>query len=72
MHDSFRTEREPVNAWAVTAGVGIPVSADTRLNLAIEYGSRGSTDKSMIKDTILRFSASITISELWFSRFEED
>jgi hypothetical protein len=68
----FAPNGDPVNAWAVTAGVGIPVSADTRLNLAIEYGSRGSTEKSMIKDTILRFSASITISELWFSRFEED
>lgn len=63
---------DPVNAWAVTAGLGIPVSADTRLNLAVEYGSRGSTNKGMIKDNILRFSASITISELWFARFEED
>lgn len=68
----FAPGGEPVNAWAVTAGAGIPVSADTRLNLAVEYGSRGTTDNSMIKDTMLRFSASITISELWFQRFEED
>jgi long-subunit fatty acid transport protein len=63
---------DPINAWAVTAGLGIPVSADTRLNLAIEYGSRGTTEKSMIRDNIIRFSASLTISELWFHRFEED
>jgi len=68
----FAPGGEPVNAWAVTAGAGIPVSADTRLNLAVEYGSRGTTGKSMIKDNILRFSASLTISELWFQRFEEE
>ncbi len=63
---------DPINAWAVTAGLGIPVSADTRLNLAIEYGSRGTTEKNLIKDNIIRFSASLTISELWFQRYEED
>ena len=63
---------DPINAWAVTAGLGVPVSADTRLNLAIEYGSRGTTAKSMIRDNIIRFSASLTISEAWFQRFEED
>jgi hypothetical protein len=63
---------DPINAWAVTAGLGIPVSAGTRLNLAVEYGSRGTTDKSMIRDSIIRFSASLTISELWFQRYEED
>ena len=68
----FAPGGEPVNAWAVTVGAGIPVSADTRLNLAVEYGSRGTTGKSMIKDNILRFSASLTISELWFQRFEEE
>ena len=63
---------EPINAWAVTAGLGVPVSADTRLNLALEYGSRGTTNKSMIRDNIIRFSASLTISELWFQHFEEE
>lgn len=63
---------DPINAWAVTAGLGVPVSADTRLNLAIEYGSRGTTDKNLIRDNIIRFSASLTISELWFQRYEED
>lgn len=63
---------DPINAWAVTAGIGVPVSADTRLNLAVEYGSRGTTDKNMIKDNIIRFSASLTISEQWFQHVEED
>lgn len=68
----FSPNGEPINAWAVTAGLGVPVSADTRLNLAIEYGSRGTTDKNLTRDTIIRFSASLTISEGWFQRYEEE
>ena len=63
---------EPINAWAVTAGLGIPVSLDTHLNLALEYGSRGTLNQGLILDHILRFSASLTISERWFIRPEED
>jgi len=61
-----------IDAWAVTAGLGLPVSSDARLNLAIEYGSRGTIDNGLIKDNILRFSASLSISELWYQRPDED
>jgi hypothetical protein len=61
-----------INSWAVTAGLGLPVSSDARLNLAIEYGSRGTTDAGLIKDKVLRFSAALSISEHWFQRSDED
>jgi hypothetical protein len=61
-----------INFWSVTGGLGVPVSTDARLNLAIEYGSRGTTANGLIKDNILRFSASLSISEKWFQRSEED
>jgi hypothetical protein len=61
-----------VNAWAITGGLGLPVSSDARLNLAIEYGSRGTTSNGLIQDRILRFSASLSISEQWFQRSDED
>lgn len=63
---------EPINEWAVTAGLGVPVSADARVNLAVEYGTRGTTERGFIRDRILRFSASLSISEQWFQRVEED
>jgi hypothetical protein len=61
-----------IDAWAVTAGIGLPVSSDARLNLAVEYGSRGKTDFNLIKDNIIRFSAALSISEHWFQRSDED
>lgn len=68
----YQPNGQPIDAWSATAGLGIPLSADTRLNLAVEYGSRGTTSNNLIKDTILRFSASLTISEPWFVRYEEE
>lgn len=61
-----------INYWAVTGGLGIPVSSSARLNLAVEYGSRGTTATQLIQDKILRFSASLSISEQWFVRSDED
>jgi hypothetical protein len=62
----------PVNEWGVTAGVGLPVSGDTRVNLALEYARRGSTDNGLIRDNVLRLTASLNIGTLWFVRYEED
>lgn len=63
---------EPINAWGATAGFGIPISGETRLHLALEYGKRGTTNSALISDTIYRVTASLSISELWFARYEED
>ena len=62
----------PINEWGVTAGLGLPLSGETRLNVAAEYGGRGILTNSLIKDKILRLSFSLNISELWFVRYEED
>ena len=61
-----------INSWSITGGLGLPVSSDARLNLAIDYGMRGTTSNALIQDRILRFSASLSISEQWFQRSDED
>jgi hypothetical protein len=63
---------ESINAWGVTVGAGIPITNEARLHVALEYGSRGTTSNALIKDSIIRLSASVTLSELWFTRYEED
>jgi len=68
----YSPDGHDINHWAVTAGLGVPVSSDARLNLAVEYGYRGTTANQMIQDKILRFSASLSISEQWFQRSDED
>ncbi len=68
----YRINGEPINHWAVTGGLAIPVSGETRLNIALEYGSRGTTRNHLIKDNIFRMSFSLNLSELWFVRYEEE
>lgn len=63
---------QAINGTFVSAGLGLPVGPDTHLNLGFEYGVNGTTNYKLQKDTIFRLTASISASELWFARFEED
>jgi hypothetical protein len=57
---------ESINEMFVTAGVGLPFSFESRINLGLEAGIRGSVSASLIKDTIVRFTVSVTASEMMF------
>ena len=68
----FQPNGEPINEWGITAGAGVPFSGDSRLNLALEYAERGTTGNGLVKDQIIRFSASVSIGALWFVQYPED
>lgn len=57
---------ESINELFVTAGLGLPFSFESRVNLGIEAGIRGSVSATLIKDTIVRFTVSVTASEMMF------
>jgi hypothetical protein len=66
----FEIKNKPINEIGFTAGFGIPLFIDTRLDLGFEYAMRGTTDLQIQKDNIIRFTLSINGSELWFIRPE--
>jgi len=68
----YRINGQPINEWGLTGGIAIPLFGDARLNTAFEYGSRGTTKNGLIKDNIFRMSFSVTLSEPWFQRYEEE
>jgi hypothetical protein len=68
----YRPDGNPVNEWGVTAGTGIPFSGDARLNMSVEYAHRAGAHQSLITDNIIRVLLSLTISEEWFVRPEEE
>ncbi len=68
----YQIKGVPINEWNGTAGLSLPISGDTRLNLSAEYGARGTKTNGLVRETVFRFTASITLGEMWFVRPEED
>ena len=52
-----------------TLGLGLPIKWSAgRLDLALEFGKRGSTPDNPIKETIVKFTGTITAGQKWFFR----
>jgi hypothetical protein len=61
-----------INEFIMSGGVGLPIGPESRLNIGVQVGVRGSIDNKLQKDTIFRLSIAISASELWFQKYEED
>ena len=68
----YRIKNEPINEIGLTGGLELPIFGDTRLNIAGELSVRGTTKYGLQKDRILRISFTLSSSELWFVRPEEE
>jgi hypothetical protein len=62
----------PINELALTGGVGVPIGPDARLDIGLTVGTRGSTSNNLQRDTIFRLSISVSASEAWFMKVEEE
>jgi hypothetical protein len=63
---------QPVNGWTASGGIGLPIGPDARLNLGLQFGSRGSTENGLIEDSFFRLSLSFDAGEAWFITIEDD
>ncbi|MCX6141767.1 MAG: hypothetical protein NTZ35_00965, partial [Ignavibacteriales bacterium] len=61
-----------INEIFLTGGFGIPIGPDTRLNIGLQAGTRGTTTNNLQRDTILRLSLSFSASEIWFMKVEDE
>ncbi len=60
---------EQVTEMLFSGGAGFPFSRNTgRIDMAIEYGKRSSSDAFLYSEKIFRISASVTMAEKWFQR----
>ena len=64
----YRVKNKSLDEIIISGGIGFPLGTDTRINLAVEYGFRGTTENQLQKDNILRFIATVNVGELWFVR----
>jgi len=67
LHDYQITE------YGVSVGFGFPVrKSASSINVAFEYGQRGTTKYNLIKETFIRATLGVTIKEFWFFRRKLD
>jgi hypothetical protein len=72
-HSSYyRLNSTAINEWGITAGMSMSLFGEARMNSAVEYGSRGTISNGLVKDSFIRVMISVTLSEQWFQRYEED
>jgi lipopolysaccharide assembly outer membrane protein LptD (OstA) len=58
---------EHLNEYAISLGFGLPFRGmKTGLNLAGEFGSLGTTQSNLIKETYFKFVVGFSIYERWF------
>lgn len=55
----------------VTVGAGIPVNAQTAIDIGIQYGSRGTTANGLVRENVFRLTTTFSINEPWFQTREE-
>lgn len=68
----YRPQETAIRQWLVTGGATLPLSRTSRLAIAIEYGARGTTTDGLIRDRILRLTASVSLGEQWFVQLPEE
>jgi len=56
----------------LTGGFGVPIGPDTRLNIGLQAGTRGTTTNNLQRDMIFRLSLSVSASEFWFMKVEDE
>jgi hypothetical protein len=65
-----------IKQYSVSAGLGLPLprngGAFYKINLAAEYGQRGTLSNNLIKENIISFHIGFTLNDTWFQKYRFD
>jgi hypothetical protein len=68
----YRTPNGAISQLGFSLGVGFPLAAYNRLNanpamdVALQFGTRGTTDNGLTREAFGKLSVELSLSELWF------
>lgn len=68
----YQFSGNPIDEYFITGGVGLPIGPDAKLDINLQLGTRGSTSNGLQRDTILRLTVSVSASEIWFMKVEDE
>jgi len=57
-----------INQYAVSGGFSFPLSYANTIDLAVQYGIRGTTNSSLVKENFVKINFGLSLGELWFLR----
>jgi len=69
---SYEFNGTPINEMFVTGGLGFPIGPEARLDVNLHLGTRGTTSNNLQRDTILRLTVSVSASEVWFMKVQDE
>jgi hypothetical protein len=55
-----------LNQFSLYTGFSMPISYDNTLDIGFQYGIRGTTDNSLVKDNFFRINFSASLGDIWF------
>ncbi|MCX6232227.1 MAG: hypothetical protein NTZ33_11855 [Bacteroidetes bacterium] len=62
-----------INEFAVSFGLGLPLrKSKSTINLGVEYGNRGTTDNSLIKENFTKITIGFSAYDFWFFKRKYD
>ena len=71
---SLELRGNQLNEYGVSLGVGLPIrkSIQSAVNIAFEFGQRGTTADNLIKEQYARIVLGLTFNEVWFQKRKYD
>jgi len=58
---------ESINDFGISFGIGLPVGRSlSNVNFGFEFGKRGTTNSSLIKENYVNFNLSLSLNDKWF------
>lgn len=59
-----------INMLSIYTGLSLPLGFESTLDLAFQFGRRGTIENNLLKENIYKFSVTLSLGELWFIRQE--
>lgn len=67
----IKLRNTPVDEWAVTVGIGLPLRSYTTkcsMNIMFEYGGMGTLNHNLIRQNYFKFGFNFILQERWYQR----
>ncbi|MCI0482089.1 MAG: hypothetical protein L0213_10940 [Candidatus Dadabacteria bacterium] len=64
----YKINGHSIDEYGITAGMGIPLFGEIRLDMGVDFSIRGTTSNHLQKDNIIRVTFSLAGGEPWFIR----